>query len=427
VVTGTLGAGTIATGDELALRDGTATVRGLQSLGAPVDRATGVSRAAVNLRGVDLDAVGRGDALLTPGRWLHTDVVDVRLEPARGAGRATDLPEQVMVHVGSAAVAARVRPLSRADAPDLSPEVLDDPDAAALLGPDAPTRTLRLTLHSALPLRPGDRALVRDPGAHRVIGGITVLDVRPPPLRRRGAAAARAGLLATSDGTPDAATELRRRRAMRREELVALGVDVPSGTPEAGGWLVDPEHLAALAAQLVEVVGEHARTHPLEPGLPERAAARAVHLPDVRVLDLVLARPGAAEHVVRDAGRVRLRAGSGLPEAVRRALETLRADLEADPFAAPEAHRLADLGLRAKELGAAVRAGELLKVGEGIYLLPSGPDAAVAVLATLPSPFTLSEARQALGTTRRVAVPLLEYLAKVGRTRRDDEGRHALR
>ena len=51
----------------------------------------------------------------------------------------------------------------------------------------------------------------------------------------------------------------------------------------------------------------------------------------------------------------------------------------------------------------------------------------VKSLADLPSPFTLSEARQALGTTRRVAVPLLEYLARRGLTRRDDEGRHALR
>jgi len=74
-----------------------------------------------------------------------------------------------------------------------------------------------------------------------------------------------------------------------------------------------------------------------------------------------------------------------------------------------------------------VKAGELVRVGDGIYLRPDAPDAAVARLADLPSPFTLSQARQALGTTRRVAVPLLEYLAKQGRTRRDDEGRHALR
>ena len=42
------------------------------------------------------------------------------------------------------------------------------------------------------------------------------------------------------------------------------------------------------------------------------------------------------------------------------------------------------------------------------------------VLAGLPQPFTLSAARQALGTTRRVAVPLLEHLDGRGWTRRLD-------
>ena len=423
VVTGTLGAGTLRVGDELALRSGTATVRGLQSLGEPVDTARAVARVAVNLRGVDLDGVGRGDALLAPGRWLHTDVVDVRLTPARGTRRAAELPEQVMLHVGSAAMAARVRPLSRADVPDRA----DDADTPAVDTPDAPTRTVRLTLRAPLPLRPGDRALLRDPGAHRVLGGVTVLDVRPPALARRGAAAARAGVLAATDGTPDAAAELRRRHLVRHDELVALGVDVPPGTPAAGGWLVDPGHADRLADRLVAAVAEHARAEPLEPGLPTRAAARLLGLPEPRLLDVLLARPPASTELTSVDGRVRPRVGAGLPAAVRTALERLHADLAAEPFAAAEAHRLGELGLRARELAAAVRAGELLRVGDGIYLRPDAPDAAVAVLATLTSPFTLSEARQALGTTRRVAVPLLEYLARAGRTRRDDEGRHALR
>jgi selenocysteine-specific elongation factor len=51
----------------------------------------------------------------------------------------------------------------------------------------------------------------------------------------------------------------------------------------------------------------------------------------------------------------------------------------------------------------------------------------VAVLADLEPVFTLSEARQALGTSRRVAVPLLELLAKHGRTARTEDGRHRMR
>jgi selenocysteine-specific elongation factor len=55
-----------------------------------------------------------------------------------------------------------------------------------------------------------------------------------------------------------------------------------------------------------------------------------------------------------------------------------------------------------------------------VVLLPDAPARAMRVLAALPQPFTLSEARQALGTTRRVAVPLLEHLDARGWTRRVD-------
>jgi len=63
-------------------------------------------------------------------------------------------------------------------------------------------------------------------------------------------------------------------------------------------------------------------------------------------------------------------------------------------------------------------------VSDGIYLLPGADAAAVDVLAALEQPFTLSAARQALRTSRRVAVPLLELLARQGRTRRLTDNTH---
>ncbi|WP_374201693.1 SelB C-terminal domain-containing protein [Saccharopolyspora sp. 6M] len=49
------------------------------------------------------------------------------------------------------------------------------------------------------------------------------------------------------------------------------------------------------------------------------------------------------------------------------------------------------------------------------------------MLATLPQPFTPADARRALRTTRRVALPLLELLARDGRTERLPDGTHRLR
>jgi selenocysteine-specific elongation factor len=117
---------------------------------------------------------------------------------------------------------------------------------------------------------------------------------------------------------------------------------------------------------------------------------------------------------------------AALPPGVQKALDALRADLRRHPFLAPEAARLAELGLGPRQLASLVRGGALLRVADGVVLLPGADERAVEVLAGLGPEFTLSAARQALDTTRRVAVPLLELLARTGRTVRTQDGNHRL-
>jgi selenocysteine-specific elongation factor len=384
VVTGTLPAGSLRSDGELLLDGRPVRVRSLQTLKENVREVTGVARVAINLRGVERDDVSRGMAL-TGSEWTATDLVDVRVE---GADR---LPREPVLHIGSAAVPVRLRPL----------------------GDDA----ARLTLTRPLPLHIGDRLLLRDPGVRRVVGA-DVLDVRPPALRRRGAAAARARELA--DGVPSGADLVRRHGLMRRPDLVAMGV-VPEGEPVAADWLADPAHWESLRRRLAEEVARHAAADPLDPGLPVEAARSLLDLPDRRLVD-ALARPPLR----LESGRVHASAAAGLPPAIAEAVQRLRADLDRSPFRAPEADRLAELGLTGRALGAAVRAGALLKIAEGIVLLPGADTEAVRVLASVPQPFTVSEARRALDTSRRVAVPLLEHLDRQGLTTRVDDARRTL-
>jgi selenocysteine-specific elongation factor len=103
------------------------------------------------------------------------------------------------------------------------------------------------------------------------------------------------------------------------------------------------------------------------------------------------------------------------------------ADLAAAPFMAPEAGRLRELGLDVRAIGAAARAGLLLRVTEQIVLAPGAEAEAARALAGLPQPFTAAEARRALGTTRRVAIPLLEFLDRAGITQRLPDDRRRLR
>lgn len=403
VVTGTLGAGTLRVGDRLATGDGTTVlrVRGLQALQRERTEVSGVARVAVNVHGPGADALRRGQVLLTPDRWLRTEVLDARVTGAP----VDDLPRQVTLHIGTAAVPATVRPLG------------DD--------------TARLTLARGLPLRLGDRAVLREPGGGRRPCGVTVLDVRPPRLTRRGAGRARAAELADMTGRPDATAELRRRKLIRRADLRAMGVPPPpasevqdladtAGAPAGADWLVDDTYWTTLMDRLAAEVERYAGEHPLEPGLPTEAARRLLGLPDRALVDALaqaVPRLHARQGRLYPAGSPR----PALPRPVQAAVDAVRRDLGRTPFRAPEAGRLAELGLDRRALAAAVSAGALLRIADGIVLLPGADAGAAAVLRTLPQPFTLSEARRALDTTRRVAVPLLEFLDARGLTERVDD------
>ncbi|OBK69927.1 translation elongation factor [Mycobacterium colombiense] len=375
VVTGTLAAGTVRVGDELEHAGRRVTVRGLQSLGRGADAVGPVSRVALNLRGVDRHDIGRGDTVRTPGAWLDTAEIDVALRSA------DTLHRQLVLHIGSAALPVQVR----------------------RLGPAA----ARLRLARALPLRVGDIGLLRDPGQHRIAAGVEVLDVRPPGLRRRGAARARAEQLATGEAAaPDVA---------RAADLRAMGL--PPRGQRVGDWVVDPRWWAARREDAAAAVRRWAGDHDVAAGMPLETLRQHVGLPAADLMPKLLEGTGLelADGLVRPPG-------AGLPARVDKAVSAVEEWLAAEPFRAPEADELAELKLGPRELAAAVRAGRLMRIADGVVLGPDALDRAAGVLAALPQPFTVSEARRALGTTRRVAVPLLEQLDARRVTRRGDDG-----
>jgi selenocysteine-specific elongation factor len=410
VVTGTLPAGTVRTGQELLLTPSLrpARIRGVESLNEPVTTASGVTRVALNLRGVPADVPARGMALIDAGRWTMTRLLDVRL--SRPPPRR--LPPDLTVHIGSARVLARVR----------------------FLGPEG-TRFARLTLRETLPLHVGDRLLLRDPGSAAVtILGAIVLDVTPPALVRRGAAAAAGRELAAWPDVPAAADLLHRHGLLQASAVAAMGVagNVPPPVT-ASGWLADPARWTELGRQLAEVVTAHARRDPLAIGLPPEAARAALRLPDRSLVEALARRPDPPSQVRLDSGYLRLGAAQKsapaqeVPPHVLAGVQAVLADLAGAPFMAPEAGRLRELGLDGRAIGAAARAGLLLRVAEQIVLAPGAEAEAARALAGLPQPFTAAEARQALGTTRRVAIPLLEFLDRAGITQRLPDDRRRLK
>lgn len=391
VVTGTLAAGTLRRGDSLEFGDSTVSVRGLQRLGAPAEVVGAPARVAVNLRAISHRDIRRGDTLLTPGAWRPTSVVDVRSNGER-------LPSHVVVHIGAAAVPATVREF----------------DAAR-------SSAVRLTLDAPLPLEVGDRLLLRDPGLRSVLGGVTVLDPAPPSLRRRGAARTRAAALAGDLGIPDVRAEVMRRGVASRAFLESIGVrvddPVPSGVRAAGTWLVTETLWEEWRHALLAIV-DRGSSALLDAGVGPADLIRALQLEEPQLLHLLVESCPELEDA---GGRIRRRGtAAALRTDIGAAVSRLIDALTDAPFAAPERQQLAALGLGRRELAAAAAARAILVLPGEIALLPTATAIAADRLTALPQPFTLSAARQALGTTRRVAVPLLEHLDRMGVTERID-------
>ncbi|WP_340540904.1 selenocysteine-specific translation elongation factor [Nocardioides sp. GXZ039] len=400
VVTGTLQEGALAVGDRLEVHRTTSggtrpvAVRGLQTRGLEVEQVGPVSRVAVNLRGVAAGDVRRGDALVRSDEWTIGHEIDAR----RVSGEPWDrIPGRLHAHLGTASAPVRVRDF-------------DDTHA-------------RLTFDGDLPLTPGDRIVLRLPG-DRIVGGAQVLDVDPPALRRRGDGARRAKQLAQvpRDGVPDVAAEVARRGAVTRAALRRLGVltdrspRVPHGVVVLGEWWCDPAALDRWAVALAALVERTHAADPLAVGVPLPAATSELGLPD-RALLAEVARRASVESAD---GQLHATGHHGALGGAEDAVNALVADLETSPFAAPGLTDLAERGLGAKELAAAARAGRLLRLPDDVVLLPSAPALAMRLLARLPQPFTTSQARVALETSRRVVVPLLEHLDARGWTRRLD-------
>lgn len=401
VVTGTLTAGTVSRGDTMQILGqghvSSATVRTLQSRERDHTALGPTTRVALNLRGVSHDAIHRGDALTTPDAWLSTPVLDV----TRTSGEPwSEVPTELVAHVGTAAVPVRLRPF-------------DDTHA-------------RLTLARPLPLMLGDRLVLRDPGGprgRRVVGGALVLDADPPGLRRRGDGARRSNTLARLDAGGDLTTEVARRGAVRAGHLRRLGLIDDGTAPPAevvvvGEWWLHRPALAAWQRRLHTEVQQLATRDPLSGGLTRGAAVDVLALPDAALLDAVLRGSGLEQR----GGRIATPGSTADLGAAEAAIAALEAKLLVTPFQAPEAYELDALYLGPRELAAAERAGRVLRLGDGIVLLPSAPALAMRALARLQQPFTTSQARQALETTRRVVIPLLEYLDGRGWTRRLDAG-----
>ncbi|MGH2723628.1 MAG: SelB C-terminal domain-containing protein, partial [Actinomycetota bacterium] len=228
------------------------------------------------------------------------------------------------------------------------------------------------------------------------------------------------------------------RGAVRAADLPVLAgtaaAEVP-GAAAVGGWWVAREAAAALAAAVTDSLAAHHREHTLQPGMDRAEVRQALLAAGGRSLGPALERGLAAEvlawlerggTVAREGNTLRLathRITLGeREEEAGRVVERVRSG-EPTP---PTVRDLQAAGFGRDLVEACVRTGRLVRVSDDVVLTPelaARAEEAAGVGAARPEGLTVSRFREDLGTTRKYALPILEWLDARRITRRDGDVR----
>jgi selenocysteine-specific elongation factor len=370
-------------------------VRAVQTAHQQRERAEPGTRVALNLAGVEHRELQRGDAVVSPGQWTAALTVDAALTVVPGEELERRSRLQAYVGSGEHAVVARV---------------LDD--AATFV---------RLRFATPLPLAPGDRLVLRDPGSARTVAGAKVLEVEPTARAREAP-----GLLALP---------LADRLVATHPWLAAADVPRLAGLPEAEAaelvrgltgtgkaiaidrWLVAAPVARDLRERATEIVGAQHVDHPLERGIDIAALASALRLDAPRLRALL----AGTEELVVEQGVVRHASHVG-DAAESPAARKLLDALDAAPFSPPAP---ADVGASPALVRTLTRQGLLTDLDGVVFSTHALDQARTLVVDALRErrTLTVADVRDVLGSTRKFVVPIVTWLDRTGVTRRRGDDR----
>jgi selenocysteine-specific elongation factor len=417
VVTGTLTGGPLSVGGEVeVLPSGhRARVRGLQTHRRSLDVAAPVSRVAVNLAGTPRADLERGDVLAVPGQWRPTSVFEGSIRPVRSLAHPLTARGAYKLYAGSAERDARIRLYGASEL---------RPGRGAFV---------RITLSRPVVVEAGDRFVLREAGRQETVAGGEVLDAHPPARpgpdpggRLEGRVGADRPTLAwrlVADRGVVRASDVMRLTGAPAAQAVALGA------VELGGWLAAPEVLEEAGSSFRSFLATHHERHPLRPGL-DVGEARSVlaglrpAFSDPDLADAFLERLVGTGQVARDATVVRLPSHvlstTGRDDADR-LVEMVRTG-EPSP---PSVRDLTGSGFSAELIRAVCAEGRLVRISPDIVITPELLAKAEAVVRSngVPPGITVSTFREALGTSRKYALPILEHFDARGLTRRQGDVR----
>ncbi|APE43873.1 hypothetical protein BOO69_10985 [Sulfitobacter alexandrii] len=429
IVTGTLSGGGVSVGDALRLQPGgrEVTLRGLHSRDRARDRIAPGGRTAANLRGVSPEEIPRGAVLCDPAAGNAATTIDVALHILPEAPEVKHMQE-VRLHVGTASVVGQLRLYGGG-------RLVPGADGFAQLRFRLPVMTYA-----------GQHGILRRLSPAETLGGAVVLDPRAPQVRAGNEARAdvlRAAWTGEIAGIADALVTAGGGAADLADvaRLARCAESDPQALPEREFPRIAPgritthrafsERRSAVCATLADI---HA-SHPARSGVPLATFAARGAAPDL--VDHVaqnLVSDGLCRRNARGLTLATHDPEAALPPADRERLDGLEAQFRTAGLSPPDADSVLRDDSDRELLALLIDLGRLVPLANialkrTVMLHADTLQAAAADLqATFADagPFPTGAARDALGTSRRVIVPVLEHFDTLGVTARDGDLRRVI-
>lgn len=433
VVTGTLVAGTMRVGDsvEVLPQRMSTRVRGLHSHGKKQEAVEAGTRVAVNLAGVETEELERGALLVSPGTLAPTQLFDATLRLLPDAPKGLTNRARVRVYLGTAEILGRVQLLG---VEDLQP---------------GQRCYVQFRAEEPFACARGDRFVVRSYSPMHTIGGGVVLDAAPGRHRRMDPAVM-STLAAKERGTPDDLLETWLRAAptgvMIRDAAKGAGLSETDMQNALKALLEQGEvvqldrdrviHRSALATATDRAMNALTAFHaanPLRPGMPKEELRGSVgRTVDPKAFAALVAYWQSEGRVTTDQTSVRKADFQVQLNPRQQALLDRVASLYREAkFNVPSVEEVAEeVGAPPDAISAMIRVGQdqgvFAKIAEGLYYhRDTVEDAKRIVLEQIgkTGSITVSQFRDISGSSRKYALPVMEYFDAVRFTRRRGDER----
>ncbi len=428
VVTGTLSDGELTVGDEIEILPSgiKGRIRGLQTHKKKEETAAVGSRTAVNISGIEVDAIQRGNVLVHPSQYQSTRRVDAKLTLLKDIRNSVKHGDEVKFFVGASESIATLR----------------------LLGTEelkaGQTGWIQLELQEPILAVRGDRYILRRPSPSETLGGGIVVDHQPKSRHKRFDANVLKSLEALSHGSP---TEILLEASLtlgittennlqvksrldveqfeqalaelvKTHQLIRLGENKNS-------LIISNSTLQNLKEKTLQVVEEHHKQYRLRSGISKEELKNKLKLPakefnsileflvkndSLRMTGFAVASP---QHKIQFNEQEQLK------------VIELKRKFEANPYNTPSVKECQqDVG--EEIINALIENGELITVSRDVIFLKRDYDVMTLQIKTeieKRGKISLAEVRDLFHTTRKYAQALLEHLDQLGVTMRDGDAR----